>query len=339
MIAHAIKIKLNALRSFFNGILLTLVAGISTGLSSTNHTSAVSQYDLRIKILPEAHRFEVAGTWRLSPADSVRNNIEFYLSPKMRIVDMQLIEPQSSLPLLSSTREDAGGDMKWTLKPTKAFPAGEAVVLQFSCVSDTSSAPQLNISPESSFAGGGGELWYPQVSFSVRETGTLQFTVPTGETVISNGTLQSSSEQSAQGNFTFLVTQPSKFGFACGKYTVIRRTGTIRFALYLLRPTPHADSILSGCSKALDFLETLFGPIPYQQFSLVEVDFRSSVLGTGEYGFILADDSQFEKGFNLAYWSHEFGHQWWGNLVKSASGTPGRMMLSEGIAQFGALLG
>jgi aminopeptidase N len=31
------------------------------------------------------------------------------------------------------------------------------------------------------------------------------------------------------------------------------------------------------------------------------------------------------------------GHQWWGNAVRSASGTTGQMMLSEGVTQFGAL--
>ena len=39
----------------------------------------VSEYDLSIKILPDRHRLEVIGTWRLPPAPAARNEIEFYL--------------------------------------------------------------------------------------------------------------------------------------------------------------------------------------------------------------------------------------------------------------------
>ena len=155
--------------------------------------------------------------------------------------------------------------------------------------------------------------------------------------VVSNGKLQSAAGQRAKGEFVFQVTQPSKFGFASGKYTILRKPGGVPFALYLLRPSAHAQEILDGCARALNFLTRLFGPFPYQEFSLVEVDFRSRVRGTGEFGFILADVSEFERGFDLSYWAHELGHQWWGNLVRSRAGTSGRMMLSEGITQFGAL--
>jgi len=45
-----------------------------------------------------------------------------------------------------------------------------------------------------------GELWYPQAAYKNRETGTLHFTVPGGEQVISNGALQSTPEQKARAN-------------------------------------------------------------------------------------------------------------------------------------------
>lgn len=302
---------------------------------STQNT--VPSYDVLVRILPEAHRVEVTGTWRISPEKESRNQIEFYLSPKMRNLDVRILEPQVSAPPASLASEAAGGDTKWILTATKSIPAGVSILLQFSYESDGTSAPQFNISPDGSFAGGGGELWYPQTSFSVKETGMLSFLVGEGEKVISNGTLKSTEQEQRNGEFVFNVTEPSKFGFASGKYTVIQRRGKVPFSLYLLRPRDQAGLILNGCDKALDFLVDVFGPFPYREFSFVEVDFRSAVLGTGEYGFILADDSQLDKGFDLSYWAHEMGHQWWGTLIKSASGTTGRMMLSEGLAQFGAL--
>ena len=299
--------------------------------------TTVSEYDLSVNVLPDAHRLEVTGRWKLPPTLAEKNQIEFYLSPKMEELKVQLVEPRASAPLnLVSNKED-GGDTKWVFKPTVPIPAGQSVVLQFSYVSDGRPAPQFNVSPEGSFAGGGGELWYPQAAFKNREVGVLHLKVPAGDTAFSNGLLKSSSQQKARGEFIFHVTEPLKFAFASGKYSVTRRQGTVPFNLYLLRPREQGSVILDGCAKALSFLTSLFGRFHYQQFSLVEVNFPTVVRGTSEFGAIFADRSKLDD-FDLAYWGHELGHQWWGLVVKSAPNTTGQMMLSEGVAQFGSLL-
>jgi hypothetical protein len=324
-------------------VLLILCLLICDGSSGAVYRSSyqqsveqTSQYDLSIKILADNHRIEVTGTWRLPPAPGGRDQIEFYLSPKMEGFKVLLLEPKASAPLNLLSNEEDGGDRRWIFKPTQPIPVGQSVLLQFSYQSDGDAAPQFNVGPEGSFAGGGGELWYPQAAYKNRETGTLRFSVPTGEKVISNGALQSTQEQMARGEYVFRVTQPSKFGFASGKYTVIRRAGKVPFNLYLLRPRPQAQAILNGSARSLDFLTNLYGAFPYQEFSFVEVNFPTIVAGTSEFGFVLADDSKLDE-FDLAYWAHEMGHQWWGNVVRSASGTTGQMMLSEGVTQFGAL--
>jgi hypothetical protein len=317
---------------------LSFSGHVASNSGQIDYANQPAQYDLSVKVLPDAHRIQVTGTMRLPPAEQEREKIEFLLWSRMKEVTAQLLEPKVAAPLASLGNDGSDGDRKWTLKLSKPVPAGQSVLLQFSYVSDEEPSPQFNISPKGSFAGGGGELWYPQISFSSRETGTIRFSVPPGEIVISNGRLQSTAERQATGEFIFQITQPSKFGFASGKYTVTRKSGQTPFALYLLRPSKHAEQTLDGCAKALDFLTSLFGTFPYQEFSLVEVDFRSKVLGTSEFGFILADTSVFDKDFDLSYWAHEIGHQWWGDLIRTKSGTTGRMMLSEGVAQFGALL-
>jgi hypothetical protein len=295
-----------------------------------------SQYDLSVSILPLDHRIKVTGKWKQPAAPAAKDQIEFYLSPKMEGLEVQLLEPKACAPLNLQSSKEEGGDTKWIFRPAQPIPARQSVLLQFSYTSDGKFAPQFNVSPEGSFAGGGGELWYPQVAYKNREIGTLRFIAPVGETVISNGFLESTPEQRAGGEFIFHVTEPSKFAFASGKYTVARRPGKVPFNLYLLRPRAKAQTILEGCAGALNFLTSLFGEFPNREFSLVEVNFPTMVRGTSEFGLIFADRSKLDE-FDLSYWAHELGHQWWGNSVRSAANTTGQMMLSEGVAQFGAL--
>lgn len=315
---------------------LSLAGHALTKPTRQEAVNQVSRYDLSIKVAPQSRRIEVEGRWELPASSKERETIEFYLSPKMRELEVKILEPKAAHPLSLQSNREEGGDIKWVFKPARPVAAGQAVLLQFSYASDGKSAPQLNISTEGSFAGGGGELWYPQSAFKDRETGTLRFAVPAGETVISNGALSSSPAQRAAGEYIFNITRPSKFGFASGRYSVIRRAGKVAFSLYLLRPRTGAPLILNNAARALETLASLYGDFPYSDFSFVEVNFPGIVTGTSEFGFILADDSKLDE-FDLAYWAHEMGHQWWGNAVRSASGTTGQMMLSEGVTQFGAL--
>jgi len=273
----------------------------------------------------------------LPAASEERNRIEFYLSPKMGPPEVKMLKPSTSAPITLLSNKEEGGDTKWVFRTENAIPAGQAVLLQFSYHSENKTAPQFNISPEGSFAGGGGELWYPQIAFKNRETGILRFQVPAGNTVIASGVLRSTEVQKARGEFVFSVMQPSKFAFASGRYSMVSRKGRVPFNLYLLRPRSQSKSILDGAARALDFLTGLFGSFPYREFSFVEVKFPTIVRGTGEYGFIFANSPELDN-FDLSYWAHEIGHQWWGNIVRSRPGTPGQMMLSEGITQFGSLV-
>ena len=318
-------------------ILLPLLFLALLLICSLKAHSQASRYDLSVKITPDAHRLEINGTMLFPVALKEQNQIEFYLSPKMEKLEVQIIEPKQAAPLTLLSNEEDGGDIKWIFKPAIPIPDGQTILLQFSYSSENKTAPQFNISHENSFAGGGGELWYPQTAFKNRETGTLRFQVPPGDTVISNGELQSTEAQKARGEFVFRVLQPSKFAFASSKYTVVKRKGRVPFTLFLLRPRAQSQTILDGMARALDFLTNLFGDFPYKEFSFVEIKFPTIVRGTGEFGFIFANSPEMDD-FDLSYWAHEIGHQWWGNIVRSRPKTTGQMMLSEGVTQFGSLL-
>jgi len=259
--------------------------------------------------------------------------LTFWLSPRMTDVKVWFEPRIANVAELRS--EEKEGDRQWTVIADRSLAPRE-VVLGFSYRSDTEPAPQFSVRPEGSFAGGGGELWYPQTDFKRRDTGTLLFTVPTGMIVTATGTLSRQTSRDNQSQFEYHVVVPSKFAFAAGEYVVHRREGRPSLALYLLKERAGATEFLLKVAGAFAYLRQMFGDLPYDELRLVEVDFGGKVLGTGEYGQVFVDDSKFST-FDLSYWAHEIAHQWWGNMVRSRAGTPGGMLLSEGIAQVGAL--
>ena len=103
------------------GLLSLLVALFSSpAVHKTSYQQSVSltsQYDLSIRISSDNHRIEVTGTCRLLPALAERNQIEFYLSPKMEGLKVQLLKPQASGPLNLQSNQEEGGDTKWVFKP------------------------------------------------------------------------------------------------------------------------------------------------------------------------------------------------------------------------------
>ena len=58
--------------------------------------------------------------------------------------------------------------------------------------------------------------------------------------------------------------------------------------------------------------------------------------GASMTGFISADGRELDADFNVAFYGHEIGHQWWGNLI-AQSGDRGNDMMGEAMASFGAL--
>lgn len=276
----------------------------------------------------------VTGALRLAPSAVPRDSLCLALWSEMTDVRFEVVEPREAAPA-SVTTDSASGDRTWIVRSARAMPAGTPVTIHFSYTTDsTASAPQFRISPSGSYAGGGGEIWYPRRAFDSLSVGTLRFHVRPGQDVVAPGMLVSTEAEQAEGHFTFEVDQPAHFSFAAADYTIRQHSGTPSVSLYLLRSTSDADRLLDRIASTLDELTDLFGPLPYPRYGVAEVDFGGSVGGTSEYGFFLVDDSFVERGLPLPFVAHEIGHAWWGNRVGTAPGV-GRMMLTEGLASLG----
>ena len=92
----------------------------------------------------------------------------------------------------------------------------------------------------------------------------------------------------------------------------------------------------AALAKSLAVMKQHFGPYPYPTYHIVEVPNTKAFTASSEQGFIVATPAILTPTGNLPLFAHEAAHGWWGNLVRPDG--PGGKMVSEALAQFGALL-
>jgi hypothetical protein len=311
---------------------------------------SVPRYELTVTLDPDSHRLRARGDVRLPGTIGVRPNIRLLLSESMRDLVVDVIEPRPSRGRAALERKDrpastpGWGSTVWTVAPRAPFPAREPIVLRFSYAGGEKPGFVFYLGPEGSFAGGVNTAWYPQVLDSADAvswaTGNLTFRVPPGQSVVASGIHHPTTADS--GLFAFTVSEPVLFAFAAGKYTVLRRGGAVRTALYLLRPRADGERYLDGAGKILDVLVREYGPHPYgNQFAIVEVPSerldQAGASGANFEHFVMSSGTSLDAPFNPVFYGHEMGHIWWGNLIK-LTGSRGRLMLDEGMAQYSALI-
>jgi hypothetical protein len=193
----------------------------------------VPRYDLLIRVLPDAHRLEASGTLRLPGANTSRSEIRLSLSELMHDFTVEVIEPAASAGIAKVERHDANGkNIKWTVQPIRAIPAGQAVKLRFAYAGGEKLASQFYIGTEVSFASAWGTDWYPLVDGeNDKGIGSIRFSVSPGQTVYATGSRRSSTQEAEQGVFRFETIHPTYFSFAAGNYTTVHRQGSVPIAL------------------------------------------------------------------------------------------------------------
>ena len=76
-------------------LLLFSGGGYANQSYSTLAAGSLPQYDLSIRIIPDAHRLEVSGTMRLPATNSARDSIELSLSELMTDLRVDVVGPAS----------------------------------------------------------------------------------------------------------------------------------------------------------------------------------------------------------------------------------------------------
>ncbi|HEX3761981.1 MAG TPA: M1 family aminopeptidase [Kofleriaceae bacterium] len=291
---------------------------------------ALPRYTMDIALVPATHELRVTGTL-VVPAPGT--TVTLALMDAMTDVELTST-PAGAWSAASPPRPGAG-----KLDRTLTLPAGaREVAIRFSYVSHVETRFVYHVGEDAMFAGGADTAWYPQLP-DTRSIGTLRFHAPERYRFVAGG---SATDRSAAGErvTTVAYTRPSMFSFVAAEFIERSQGGVVPMRAYLLRDRPGIAAYLDGCTRALAVLSREFGAYAYDGFALVELPTETAEAagfdGAGFEGFMASTSDTLDAPFNLAFFGHELGHQWWGNLV-TKQGDEGGMLLDEGLAQYGSL--
>jgi hypothetical protein len=301
--------------------------------------SQIPEYQMTVHVDPSAPRLDVQGIMRVRLAPAEHTPAEVTLSGIMHDVHIDIVEPQSAAgPLTRTVTSDTS---TWTAQLPSTVAAGQEVVLHFRCSTDQHDAFLFHLGADVSLAAIQGVVWYPTiVGTNGRGTGTFRIVAPNTYTVVASGEARGIDRGPDASQSTFTLTRAGVFSFAVGQYQVARDSGPTPMAAYVLKPRQQTQGYLRSARQVLELLTQEYGPFPYGAFSIVEVPhavaLSAGFSGVSATGFIVVDANTLDGDFNLSFYAHEMGHQWWGNLI-TQNGERGNDMMDEAMASFGAL--
>lgn len=305
------------------------LASLATATTARPLGVSADWHRLTVTINPEAGTIAIDDLWR-PIRHGPTHQASFLLSP---LYSEPVVAPTCNGNLLTVTSlssTDDSGDRRWTVGFSETCPSNSALTLRITATSK-GAAPQLKVDNRGAFAGSGGEIWYPQSAYANRESGELRIAAPLGWTVWATGT------PIDKYRTTFRISNPSKLSFAAGDYREMKRS-PIDHVRILTRIAGNEASALGAEIERVDrALVRTFGKRASNRFALIEVDFGEQVAGTSEHGAIFTEQQKLSGAFDLPYWAHEIGHQWWGVDISTEPATPARTLLTEGASEYGAL--
>jgi aminopeptidase N len=176
----------------------------------------------------------------------------------------------------------------------------------------------------------GADLWFPVKDHPSDEADTalLHFTVPEGLVAASNGKLVSVERVvSGMATYNWKISNPiNNYNIALNvaPYKLIEDTvksvggETIPIQFYILpEHFEKGQELINQTKDALKFMEQYVGPYPFrnEKIGIAETPYIAM-----EHQTITAYGGKFEYGAQGYDWTqfHEFGHEWWGNLVTAS---------------------
>lgn len=298
--------------------------------------------DLHCTLDPGHSRMAITSEVTLASQPQETNKATFFLADQMETPRVRIIEPKELAgEIAPKTLSTHDHDVTYEISLPKPLSAGRTLKLGFEYTSKVDHGFVYLLSAKECLAGGYNTCWFPSVGESRHMLGSLEFTTPKEFLVKASGKEIGSQVSNETRTTRFQILQPAVPTFAAAPFFVTHVDGKVPMTLYLLKDRPIGKEYAAGCSRILDVLTKQNGPYPFPDFAIIETPSPESsrdlgFSGASFEGFMFADSSGIDDGFNLAYYGHEVGHQWWGNLV-GLIGDKGQYIFSEGLAQFGSL--
>ena len=311
--------------------LLETVA-LAAAVATAQGTTAVPRYDLEVRFADDLRAMTVTGEVQVPRSLMQHDTLELRLSGLFR--ELRFGDESGRTVNALPVGDTAGARRNYRL----IVPSGaDPVRLRFSYRGGGGIGFGYALDGEAAFAAGLLTAWYPLLNRSdtwvpVRGIGRARFVVPGGLTVVASGVRRDGS--------TYDFPVPSFFSYSIARYIRTVYDGPVDVTFYTLRERPDTRAHLQRTSELLDVLQGVFGRYPYPEFAMAETPIAQSRAarfnGVSVEGGMFASTALLDAPFNTAFFGHELSHQWWGVLVNPI-GSPGDQLLSEGLAQFGAL--
>ena len=299
-----------------------------------------ARLDLVLTVDPARERLGVEGTLELVCEAAGSEGPTLAVNARKPAMRFQRV---SARGLSARVSLDGSGPLERArLERARPFERGERVTVSFALASAAESS-QLQMNADAFYASWV-ERWYPVVdggggTGSPVAPGTTTLRLPRGWRSVSNGERVASHEEGGRLVERWQVDAPAARSFVAAPFVPARpvEAGGRSIAFHLLRSRSTSDAQAAALAGALAAMERRFGPYPYATYHVAEVPESAAFAAGSEQGFIMVRSSILDdlRG-SLPLFAHEAAHGWWGNLVRSEG--PGAKMLSEALAQYGAVL-
>ena len=306
---------------------------LALALASAQGAQGVPRYDLVARFEDDMRALAVTGAVQVPRSLLRGDTLEFRLSSRFSGLRWT---NAAGRPLPATPVGDTSGATRH-YRVLVSSGSDDTVRLRFAYRGGNGIAFGYALDGTASFAAGLLTAWYPLLDrmdtwVPVRGTGRVRFEGAGDRTIVAAGVRRDAT--------TFDFPVPSFFSYAIARYLRTVHDGPVRVTFYTLEDRPDTRSHAARVSELLGHLQRVFGPYPYPEFAMAETPAQQSRAarfnGVSVEGGMFASTALIDATFNTAFFGHELGHQWWGVLVNPI-GAPGDQLLSEGMAQFGAL--
>jgi aminopeptidase N len=300
----------------------------------------LDRLDLAVSVEPERERLRIEGTMEVA-CEADTDALTLALNTRQRNLRFERATAAGVTARIALLGD--GPTEQALFRLPRRHARGERIAVSFALRSAGEST-QFQMGPEGFYASWV-EGWYPTPAEANGEPGepaargSTTFRLPRGWRSVSNGTVGRARQEKGRTVERWTVDTAAARSFVAAPFLPAKTVdaGGRSIAFHLLRPRGTSDAQAAALAGALRAMEARFGPYPYATYHVVEVPPGKGFAAGSEQGFIMVrpyvlDDT---RG-SLPLFAHEAAHGWWGNLVRSDG--PGAMMLSEALAQYGAVI-